>query len=137
MKRLGLCDQNTGDALRIAGSFALIILASLVQLVAATLLIGIFVVGFLMIFDHDYLPLFDQWLVAVILYIVYRAATLPRRANPDPAFLLVMMAASPDLDASFEAGSAAGFGAPPRRLPSNAPSNADGRPRLTLIGHGR
>ena len=132
MARRGLIDQDAWDAPRIAAAFSLIILASLAQLAGAILLIGVFVVGFLMIFDHHYLTLFDQWLVAVILYIVYRVALLTRRKTA-PAVVVVMMqpaAATGDDDDDAVPSLC--------RLPSNTRDQPRlPLPRLTLIGHGR
>ncbi len=132
-------DHDVRDALQVTATFSLIILASLLHLAGTMLLIGVVVTGLLMIFDHNYLPLFDQWLVAVILYIVYRVAILSRRPKTGLAIMLMVMPGDPEFDAEFDTdfdtGRAAGFGtAPPlRRLPPHTV----GQPYLTLISHDR
>ncbi|MEI8394936.1 MAG: hypothetical protein WCF85_09395, partial [Rhodospirillaceae bacterium] len=49
------------------------------DLAIALLLIGIFLVGLLMIFDSDYLFLFNQWGIACILYVIHLVTRLAFR----------------------------------------------------------
>ena len=132
MRRHWLSDRDTRDAFQVVATFSLIILSALLYIAETALLIGVFVVGFLMIFDRGYLPLFDQWLVAAILYIVYRVAMLTRRARVGSAIMMVMIPVRSSLDPGLAEGFGAGF--PALRLPP-----VDGDPlRLPLmIGHGR
>ncbi len=140
MRRQSLNSQDTRDAIHIVAAFWLIIMTSLIHLAAAVLLTGIFVVGLLMIFDHTYLPLFDQWVVASILYGVYRVATFPQRTSAGGAFMVVMMGnypnddaeSDPDLDSGAAWSERAGTGYPVPRAP---PLGTYSHP--PLIGHRR
>ncbi|MEI6557793.1 MAG: hypothetical protein WCO00_05245 [Rhodospirillaceae bacterium] len=128
-----LSDRETREAIDVAAVLSLIILSSLADLAGATLLIGIVLGGVLMIFDHRYLPLFDQWLVASILFIVYRVAVITRRPKEKPAMMMVMVPVYPDLDSDPEAEAGAGAADGSRRL-LLPPATID-QPRLTLLGH--
>ena len=127
MKMPGLNDREIRDAMQVMAVFLLIILTSLIQLAAATLIIGIFVVGLLMIFDSSYLPLFDQWLVAVILFIVYRIAVATRRSFDQPTVMTVVMPSYPHYE--HEDGYEGDAWPRPRPPVLN-------QPQLPLIGHG-
>ena len=94
--------MESRDAIHVMATFLMIILSSLMFLAGSALLIGVFVVGFLMIFDHNYLGFFDQWLVAAILFIVYRVATLTYRSKTDPAVMVVMVSVYDNLDGDRE-----------------------------------
>ena len=134
MTRQTFSDRDARDAVMITATFLRIILLSLLHLAGAVLLIGVAVCGVLMIFDRSYLPLFDQWLVAAVLYMVYRLATLASRGRGASSIMVVVMSPCPDLD--FGAGFEGDFrsGQPMLRLP---PSAAAGQLRLPLIGRGR
>ena len=138
MRRGRLSDRDIRDAFDVTAAFSLIILSSLLHLAATTLLIGIFVVGFLMIFDHSYLPLFDQWVVAVILYVVYRITVLTRRTRAEPALMVVMMPTDSDFGAGFATAFETEGGFAPRGMPQPLPTLAGtDRLRLPMIGHSR
>ena len=121
--------DDVRDAVRVSATFLWIVVASMVDLAGACLLIGIVVAGVMMLADRSYLSLFDQWLVAVILYMVTCVAKLVRRPARDMSMVVVMMPA-----ATVEAESAGADGPWPRRP---LPLAAGGRPRLTLMAPGR
>ena len=134
MARQTFSDRDARDAVMITATFLGIILLSLLHLAGAALLIGVMVGGVLMLFDHSYLPLFDQWLVAAVLYIVYRLATLASRRGAS-SIMVVVMPDYPDLDADFGLEGDFRPDSPTLRLPPSAA--AAGQFRLPLIGHGR
>ena len=129
MGRHGPSGDDRRDALRVSVTFLWIIVDSMIGLASACLLIGIVVAGVMMLADRAYLSLFDQWLVAVILYMVCSVAKLVRRPARDMSMVVVVMPA-----ASVEE-EAVGAGSPWSRRP--LPLAACDRPRLTLIAPGR
>ncbi|MEI7608831.1 MAG: hypothetical protein WCJ64_15745 [Rhodospirillaceae bacterium] len=131
-------DRELRDAFDVTATFSLIIVSSLIHLAATTLLIGVFIVGFLMIFDHNYLPLFDQWVVAVILYVVYRITVLTRRTKAEPTLMVVMMSSGSGFDAGFATGFETEGGFAPRGMPRPLPTLAGAdHLHLPMIGHSR